>query len=93
MRRILVKKMGNNYAFTDPGGDQSHMVGIQTDPEPSGTATLFAFKLSDSTLATSKGGNLMLAQNSHNFTITVLGDTMTWDEAGTTCHFLRVTGG
>ena len=58
MHRVLVKKVGDQYAFTDPSGEK--MVGLQTDVNASGGTTLLGFLLSDSTLATVDGDALTL---------------------------------
>jgi len=80
MPRVLVKKVGDQYAFTDPSGEK--MVGLQTDVNASGGTTLLGFLLSDSTLATVDGDALTLSTAKNTFTITVDGDTMTWIMTG-----------
>jgi hypothetical protein len=93
MSSVLVKKVGDKYAFTDPGGATSKLVSVQTEPDASGNITIFAFELSDKTLATKEGDSLKLTQNGHDLTITVNGDTMTWDESGNAYHFSRKASG
>ena len=77
MPRVLVKKVGDQYAFTDPSGEDK-LVGLQTDANASGQSTILAFLLSDNTLATVDGDTLTLSTANDTFTITVDGDTMTW---------------
>ena len=76
MPRLLVKKVGDQYAFTDPSGEK--MVVLWTDVNASGEATLLGFLLSDSTLATVDGDALKLSQGKYTVAITVDGDKMTW---------------
>ena len=80
MPRVLVKQVGDQYAFTDPSGEK--MVGLQTDVNASGETTLLGFLLSDNTLATVDGDALTLSTATNTFTITVDGDTMTWVMTG-----------
>lgn len=80
MPRVLVKKVGDQYAFTDPSGEK--LVGLQTDVNASGQTTLLGFLLSDNTLATVDGDALTLSTVKNTFTITVDGDTMTWVMTG-----------
>jgi hypothetical protein len=81
MPRLLVKKVGDQYAFTDPSGDEKG-VGLQTDLDASGKMTILAFQLSDHTLATVDGDALKRSQGTNTFVITVDGDKMTWVMTG-----------
>jgi len=87
MPRLLVKKVGDQYAFTDPSGNEKLIV-LQTDLDASGKTTMLAFQLSDNTLATVDGDALKLSEGKNTFAITVDGDKMTLvltsvDEPGT----------
>lgn len=79
--RVLVKKVGDQYAFTDPSGNEK-LVGLQTDVDSSGNMTLLAFQLSDSTVATVDGDALKLMTAKNTFVITVDGNQMTWVMTG-----------
>ena len=81
MPRLLVKKVGDQYAFTDPSGKEK-LVGLQTDPDASGKITILAFQLSDNTLATVEGDALKLSEGKNTFAVTVDGDKMTWVMTG-----------
>src|SRR5450759_3629292 len=44
MLRLLVKKVGDQYAFTDPSGNEN-VVWLRADPDASGKITLRSFQL------------------------------------------------
>jgi len=77
MPRLLVKKVGDQYAFTDPSGKE-HLILLTTVPDASGKFSMQAFKLSDNPLATVDGDALKLSQGKYTVAITVDGDKMTW---------------
>lgn len=77
MPPILVKKVGDQYAFTSPSGGEN-LIGVQTDPNTSGQITLCGFKLSESTLAAPNGDSLQMSVCKQTINVTVTGDTMTW---------------
>ena len=77
MPRLVVKKVGDQYAFTDPSG-KDNLIVLQTEPDAAGKVTILAIQLSDSTLATVEGNALKLSQGKNSFSITVDSDTMTW---------------
>lgn len=81
MLRLLVKKVGDQYAFTDPSGNEN-VVWLRADPDASGKITLRSFQLSDHTLATVDGDALKLSPGKNPFAITVDGDKMTWVTTG-----------
>lgn len=73
--RIVVKQVGDQYAFTDPAGKTGAIV---SDPDASGNQTLRTISLSDQTLASKDGDALTLTTGGSTYKITVIGDTMTW---------------
>jgi hypothetical protein len=79
--RLLVKKVGDQYAFSDPSGNEK-LVMLATDRDASGRYTILAFQLSDHTLATVDGDALKLSLGKNTFAITVDGDKMTWVMTG-----------
>jgi hypothetical protein len=79
MSRLLVKKVGDQYAFTDPSGQGGvGLIALQTVPDASGKFRIQLVRLSDNTLATVDGDALKLSQDPNTFAITVDGDKMTW---------------
>ena len=89
MPRILVKKVGDKYAFTDPAGSASKLIGLTSALDSTGHFTLFAIELSENTLATPKGAGLTLVHSGKTILITVTGDTMTWTMEGSQFTFSR----
>ncbi len=81
MPLIVVKKVGDQYAFTSPSGGEN-LIGVQTDPNASGQITLCGFKLSESTLATPDGDSLQLSVCKRTMKVSVNGDKMTWTLPG-----------
>ena len=89
MPRILVKKVGDKYAFTDPAGSPSKLIGLTSAPDSTGHFTIFAIELSENTLATPEGAGLTLVHSGKTILITVTGDTMTWTMGGEKFTFSR----
>lgn len=81
MPPIVVKKVGDQYAFTSPSGGEN-LIGVQTDPNASGQITLCGFNLSESTLATPDGDSLQMSVCKQTVKVSVNGDKMTWTQTG-----------
>lgn len=86
MPRVIVKKAGDEYAFTNAAGEELLTV-IHTEPSESGTTTLHSLNLSEKN-ATKDGDALKLSSGKQTFKITASGDTMTWVLAGEDAPFV-----
>lgn len=73
---IIIKKVGDTYAFTDPSGGSYASI-IHSNPTGSGQATLYSMMLSNGATATKDGDMLKLPVADSTVEITVSGDIMT----------------
>lgn len=86
MPRVIVKKAGDEYAFTNAAGEKQLAV-IYTEPSESGDTRLYSLNLSEKN-ATKDGDALKLSSSKRTFKITVNGDKMTWVVAGEDAPFV-----
>ncbi len=73
---IVIKKVGDKYAFSSPNGETSGYM-LHTTPTDSGQTTLYSMVLDAGAVATQDGDKLKLSNGPDTIEITVSGNTMT----------------
>jgi hypothetical protein len=73
---LTIKKVGDEYSLTGPGGETNYGYVLHTTPTASGHYTLYSMVL-NATKATKDGDKLKFSVASDTIEIAVSGDTMT----------------